>query len=221
MTTVIESIHAQSHESEAAVSDILSRALLVSSVLGQKNVSAWLKRERDGYSPDEPVPEYRRLRKATLVAKRPGVGWVEAPVTDEVNDALTGFELRQSIAQLEADYAQSQKTGGRRLDLPEERQREIRAQIKLDAQLGLAVPLQAYARALEGVRAAIDLWTAELMQAGIAGQGTSFRREEREAARGVGERLDELLAAAAAEAEKRSVLVTTTGAGLLARLLGR
>jgi hypothetical protein len=80
MTTVIESIHAQSHESEAAVSDILSRALLVSSVLGQKNVSAWLKRERDGYSPDEPVPEYRRLRKATLVAKRPGVGWVEAPV---------------------------------------------------------------------------------------------------------------------------------------------
>lgn len=221
MASVVESIHMQTQEPESSVHDIVTRTLFLASVLGQKNVANWLKHERDGYAPDEPVPPYRRLKKAVLVANQPGIGWVEAPITDQVNEAVSNFEFRISIKELEAGLAASHKTGGRRIDLPEERQKELRKLVNLDAQLGLAVPSQTFAQVLGAVRIAIGLLTQELIAAGVAGQGSSFRSEEREAARHAGERLDELLAAAAAEAEKHAAAAVPAKGGLLSRLLGK
>lgn len=221
MASVVESIHTQTQETESSVHDIVTRTLFLASVLGQKNVANWLKHERDGYSADEPVPPYRRLKKAVLVANQPGIGWVEAPITDQVNEAVSNFEFRISIQELESGLAASQKTGGRRLELPEDRQKELRKLVNLDAQLGLAVPSQTFAQVLDAVRIAIGLLTQELITAGVAGQGSSFRSEEREAARQASERLEDLLAIAAVEAEKRAAEAAPAKNGLLARLLGK
>ncbi|RFA25565.1 hypothetical protein CAI21_18740 [Alkalilimnicola ehrlichii] len=218
MASVVESINAQARSEEAPVAEILSRTIFLSSVLGQKAVSHWFKCERDGYGADAGVPRFRCVTSATLLASRPGVGWVQAPITDKARDAIPYFELRQGIETLIKRYPGGRKTDSAVLELPAALQAPLRAQINLDAPLALAVPRQACDLILDTVRLTVFHFTQALIAAEVLGQGSSFRKEEREAAQAVGARLNELIAAA--EADARQVQVPEARGGLFARLFG-
>lgn len=221
MTLVIHSIHEQASNLERGLEDLVSRAFFAASVLGQKPVRAWLKCERDGYAADDPVPGYRQNTRARLIAWFPGRDWVEAPISDELNDAVTAFALHEGIGAIERAYAESRKTVGQRLDLSEERQAELRRQVNMDCKLALAVPSLAFARTLEGVRLAIDLWSRQLIDAGVKGRGTSFSNEERAIAKELSEGLPDLLAEATAAADRQLAATEQRHSGLLTRLLGK
>lgn len=221
MSLVIHSIYEQAGNLESGLDDLVSRAFFAASVLGQKPVRTWLKCERDGYAANEPVPGYRHNAKATLLSWFPGRGWAEAPISEELNDAVTAFDLHDGIGAIERAYVECRKTGAQRLDLSEERQAELQHLANIDSKLCLAIPSLAFARTVEGVRCAIGLWSRQLIDAGVKGRGTSFSNEERAIAKELGERLPDLLAEATATADRQLAATEPLRGGLLTRLLGK
>jgi hypothetical protein len=221
MGSIIESLHEQSEEPQADMADLVARGLFAAKVLREGAVSAWLKCERDGYQSLDSVPAYRRGSNAKLLAWRPGVGWVEAPITDAMAQAVADFSLTESIADLAADQAQVRKAGGRRVTLADDRQREIRALTSLDTDLCMVIPSDQAERVLSTVRIGIRLWSQALLDAGVSGQGSSFTAEERKAASEVAGTLDALLEEAAKLEASLSASVSERRGGLLSRLLQR
>lgn len=221
MGSLIESLHAQAEEPLADMADLVAKGLFAAKVLREGAASAWLKCERDGYDEADTLPAYRRGTAAKLLAWRPGVGWVEAPISDSMARAVADFALTESMADLAADQAQVRKAGGRRVTLDDQRQREIRALTNLDTDLCMVIPSGLAERVLSTVRIGIRLWAQALLEAGVRGQGSSFSAAEREAAAEVATRLETLLAQAESlEAEQRA-RAPEQRRGLLSRLLHR
>lgn len=214
-----ETLRQQAEEETVDLNELIGRAALLASVLRQKAVRVWLKQELQGYEPDVQVPSYRTGTDGTLVAMRPGAGWIEAPVTDAVARAAGAYELREGVPEILRDYAKIQKTGGQQLQLSEARQRELKALARLDAEMSLAVPSSAYERVLETVRIGIGLWAAELSARGVVGEGAVFSITEREAAAPVAEQLPQLIAQAAEQAAQQ--VAATPSQTLWSRLFGK
>lgn len=221
MASVIQSIHEQMQSKDANLALLVPRTVILASLLRQKNVATWLKRELEGYADGDVLPEYRRAENATLVAWMPGQGWIKAPVADQVSKKTSRFDLYDGIQQFEKNYAKIRKAGGQRIDPGEKQLKELQQLTNLDVQLCLAVPADAYARVLLAVRIAIGIWTKTLMHRGIEGKGMVFSNREREAAGSITERLDELLAEAGKEATRAAEAARASHGSILSRLLGK
>lgn len=221
MTSMIASIHEQCGDPDHKLSDLVQRSIFVATVLRDTQVSQWLRQELDGYTDDSDLPLHRQGNTAALLAWRPGLGWVEAPISDAQRRTVSGFSLPTGINELEENYADILRNGGCRCPLNDERQAEIRALVRLDTDLCLVVPTMAVNLLMQTVRHGIRDWSGALLEAGVHGQGSSFSAEEKSAAEQIALTLDTLLetaresgAAAAAEMSKRK-------SGLLSRLMDR
>ncbi|SEP09102.1 hypothetical protein [Aquisalimonas asiatica] len=193
MASVLETLRDRAVDNAANPGDVLADALFYATVLRQKPVCNWLKRERDGYPDTETVPDYRKGNDATLVAWRPGVGWIEAPITDGQRQASAIFTLREELPTIVRQEAQIRKAGGKRLDMPPHEEYRLQSQTSLSTRLSLVVPASAYVRVLTAVRGAIALWAEALLEAGVRGHGSSFSREDRAASEAVTAELEALL----------------------------
>lgn len=218
MGSVIQTLHDQAAEDAAGLSDLLDNALFYATVLQQKPVTSWLRKERDGYGEDDVLPAYRQSEDAVLIAWQPGAGWIEAPVSDAQALGVTHIDIRTDIAGLLRERKETRKAGMRRMDIDEEQQKELRAKVSLDTRLALMVPASAYERVLDTVRLAIGIWAAHMLEAGIQGHGSAFTREEKDLARPISDELDSIIEEARA---RQAELPEPERPGLLGRLLGR
>lgn len=218
MESVIQTLRELASAEDTRLGDLIDKALFHATVLQQKPITHWLHLERDGYPQDADVPAYRLAESTTLIAWRPGVGWVEAPVTEDQTSGLTGVELRTDIPALLRKRAETRKAGMHRVDLDESHEQQLRNSTQLDTRLALVVPASAYERILDTVHIAIRIWCERLLEAGIQGHGSAFSREEKELARPVADELESILAEAGAE---QAQLPPPKAPGLMARLFGR
>lgn len=221
MASMIESIREQAQDPDQELSALLGRSVFAATVLRETSVIAWMKAERDGFQNAEYVPDYRVGNDAGLLAWRPGLGWVEAPITDTQRQAISDFVLTTSLTELEAEYEEIVRNGGSRCPLDDQRKAEIRSLTNLDTDLCQVVPLMAVNRVMQTVRFAILYWSEALLEAGVQGQGSSFSAEERAAAAGVAERLEELLDRAQEAGTAAAAEMSTRKGSLLSRLLSR
>jgi len=225
VSSVIETLIEETRDSSTYVGDLATRARFLASTLRQKPVSEWLRQELDGYPEDAPVPvPYRQTSGGVLVAWRPGMGWVEAPITDAVNERLSRFEIRDGIRDLESNAMH--QAGKRQMDipveLPEERQLELRVETRLDTRLALVVPARNLQVLLATLRLGIRRWAEGLAAAGLQGSGTSFSKEDRSVAAAITDELDSLIEAAHAEARQQQAKSESAGqaGSFFSRLLG-
>ncbi|MCC5859102.1 MAG: hypothetical protein JJT90_13155 [Ectothiorhodospiraceae bacterium] len=221
MASMIESIHGQVVEPDQELSALLNRSLLAATVLRESSVCAWIRAERDGYGEGAEIPAYRRGDDAALLAWRPGLGWVEAPITDAQRKAVSDYSLPTGITELEADYEAILRKGGCPSPLDPARANQIRRLTSLDTDLCQMVPMSGVDRVLQTVRMGIRLWSGALLEAGVRGQGSSFSSGDRAAAAGVAERLEEILQQAGEAADAAVAEMRRRQGGLLSRLLGR
>jgi len=208
-------------DEDEKVSDVLTRALSLSSILRQKPVTAWLKSELGGFDAEAPLPDYRCKLSGTLVAWMPGQGWIEAPISNEVRAEVSEFELRDGIRELERSHIRNKRTGGQRLDLPENRLAELRQRTNLDTRLNMAVPNEAVGQVIEAARVVVRLWAEALVEAGLYKENNAFEAEDRQLALTVSERLSEFISMAAEEAPQRVAAARVQQGGFLSRLFGR
>ncbi len=218
MSSTMHTIREMAADSATPLSDVLEKALFQATVLRHKPIQTWLRQERDGYATDEPVPEYRRADDATLLAWRPGAGWIQAPVDSNQTASLAPPELRIDVLELVRNRSRINKDGGMQQEPEEAVQAELRASTRLDTRLAFAIPAHCYERVLDTVRLGIKVWSDRLLEAGIEGHGSAFTREEKELARPIGDQLDEILAEATAQ---QAALPSPAQPGFMARILGR
>ncbi|MGB1109664.1 MAG: hypothetical protein ACPG4N_04880 [Gammaproteobacteria bacterium] len=175
--TGILTIHQRATNPEGVLSSLLADCIEVAGLLGQHRYLQWMQAESDGYGPDLPLPAYRIKPRVQLLAWMPGSHWMQAPVTDEAEQALAAFDIRDPITRVQNEFEAHKGKGGMRLDLSEEQQAELRAKANLNTRLALAMPSESYARIVASVRVMIQLWSKDLLNAGIV----SCQRPDREA----------------------------------------
>lgn len=221
MSSAAETLSELARDEQERVSDLLSRAINLSTILRQKPMTQWLKQELGGFPEEVDLPCYRRDLHGTLVAWMPGQGWIEAPISNEIRDEVSAFELRAGIRELERAYERNRRSGGQRLDLPEQRVAELQAKTRLDTRLNMAVPNEAIGHVLESVRLVVAQWADALAEAGLAKEAAQFTDDDRKAAVAITERLPEFMAQASAQAVERMAAMKSRQGGFLSRMFGR
>ncbi|MBS8240945.1 hypothetical protein DYI22_10575 [Marinobacter lipolyticus] len=162
--------------------ELMPSAITLAMMLRHRKMAAWLRAEFEGYSEPAKAPPYRRDLPGHIVARSPQYGWIPAPV-DEVQKAEHGrLDLLEGIRSLEKTCANCKKGNGNRIALPQEQMSELQAQINLSAELAINVSRDTYGGVLKTIRAAIYLWTRELIAAGLGGEHNSFSEQERKLA---------------------------------------
>lgn len=223
MASAIESIHEQARDDDEAVTAVLTRAVYLATVLRQKRIAEWLKHELRGYEAEDELPHYRRDVRGLLLAWMPGKDWIEAPVLDSIHEEVARTEIRDSAHDVEQTYLRTRRHGNHRVELSEAHQQVLKEKTNLDARLNLALPSQELAQILQTLRITVELWTADLIEAGLESEGMAFSAADREAATPLAERLDDYLARAAEQARPRAAAMSAaagTGGGFLRRLFG-
>ncbi|WP_308274495.1 AbiTii domain-containing protein [Prevotella sp.] len=108
----------------AAISQILLKAQIIAYNVGDENFSKLIKNEQQGYSPNDDIPDYRKLKsmvKATFVNS-----WGKAQTVDvhsemiehkRIRDLLTFVYVKESLVQVEAMYNNAE-SGMLRVQVP-------------------------------------------------------------------------------------------------------
>lgn len=221
MSSAAETLCEHARDDQEKISDLLSRAINLSAILRQKSVTSWLKQELGGFDPSTELPVYRQNLHGTLVAWMPGQGWIEAPVSNEMRQEVSEFELRDGIRELERAYARNRRAGGQRLDLSEERVAELQARTQLDTRLNMAVPNEAIGQVLESVRLVVGMWAQSLVDAGLAKESNQLTAEDRQTADELSAKLPEYMDQASEQALERMAAMKTKQGGFLSRMFGR
>ena len=108
----------------AAISQILLKAQIIAYNVGDEKFSKLIKNEQQGYSPNDEIPDYRKLKslvKATFVSPfgNPQTVEVHSEVVEDnrIRDLLNYVEIRVPLVQVEAMYNNAE-SGIIRMQLP-------------------------------------------------------------------------------------------------------
>lgn len=178
---VLELQYAAADES-ASIAELLRKARLIATKLGQAEFETWAKLELDGYRDDAELPPYRLLN-CSVQAFNPMQGrWI--PVIFQENlPGLTTAPVKQGIAEIKHLVESGQGT----LQMPFSSATTHRLMQSLDVPLE---PKRIISRVglvgiLEGVRNRIIDFTVQLEREGILGDGLQFTQKEKRAAQHV------------------------------------
>lgn len=108
----------------AAISQILLKAQIIAYNVGDEKFSKLIKNEQQGYSPNDDIPDYRKLKsmvKATFVNSWGNVQTVDVHsemIEDKrIRDLLTFVYVKDSLVQVEAMYNNAE-SGMLRVQVP-------------------------------------------------------------------------------------------------------
>lgn len=221
MASAIESVQAQLRDRDQALEDVLQRAIFLASVLRQKGIGSWLRQELEGFGDDAELPPYRQAINGTLLAWMPANGWVQAPISEQMESDAHSVDARDPAPSLEQQVRRHRRAGGLRLDPDPDREKALRARTQLDTRLAFAVTTHELAVVPEAVREIILLWTTDLLDLGLVGENMVFTRSERESAAHLDENLDDYMTQAAEPARMQADALRAQKGGILSRLFGR
>ncbi|MCD6194732.1 hypothetical protein J7K05_00795 [bacterium] len=145
-------------KSEAKVSELLRKAKILASELGDKEFLKWIDREMNGYSSGKP-PSYRLIRGEPK-ALNPVLGrWIPVmfPKDDKTQDLLSRQHIFESIPELEnlldksEDYLQ--------IKYPPPMQEMLAQAVKMRTEFAMFFPQSQIVSVLEAVRDKLLDWT--------------------------------------------------------------
>ncbi|MEX2473946.1 hypothetical protein [Marinobacter sp.] len=187
MSAPVNHLEERTKDANETMENIMPSAITLAMMLRHRKMAAWLRAELEGYSDTAKAPPFRRDLPGHIVARSPQYGWIPAPVSDEQKAEHGHLDLLDGIKSLEKICASCKKGNGNRIVLPPEQMSELQAQINLSAELAINVSRTAYSNILRTVRAAIYLWTNELIAQGAGGEHNSFNESERTKVMGLDE----------------------------------
>lgn len=218
MSAAIASIQQQAYDKDASLTEVVSRAVSLSSMLRLRQVTLWLRHELSGYPEDEAVPVYRQGEDGRLTAWMSGRGWVPARLPSSVGSPMRSFEQRASVGEIELNCLPSRRQRPEYIDVSMAEQAELRTLTGMDANFYLAIPHLANQRVLRAVRVAIGYFTEDLLALGLDHEVMRFTDEERLRALALNDRLEDYFQRAHAQAAQ---LQPGAPPRILGRIFGR
>ncbi|MCK1497993.1 hypothetical protein [Bradyrhizobium sp. 188] len=185
MPGLIEEIQREAMDPAVAVSTLLRKVKVAASKLNLSPTETWVEHELNGYPAGVEIPEYRELHGKPM-ALNPYRGWIPIILgNDDLDRMLSTCPVSQSIASMEAilrenktSFVQFPLSPGMITHLNE--LTEVRF-----GTMAVHIPTGSAHGLLDAVRNAVLEWALRLEQAGVNGEGLSFSREEKQAAKEV------------------------------------
>jgi len=179
MSASVDHLQERTQIASEYLEGIMPSAITLAMMLRHKKMAAWLRCELEGYQDPESAPPYRHRLPGHIVAKSPQYGWIPAPVNDQQTADYAHIDLAEGTKALEKICINSKKGDGNRILLEPEVMAVLQKQINLSAELAINISRDAYSRLLRTVRAAIYLWTTEMLARGLQGEHNHFTVEQR------------------------------------------
>ncbi|EON93527.1 hypothetical protein MARLIPOL_02440 [Marinobacter lipolyticus SM19] len=179
MSAPVNHLEQRTQDANELLEGIMPSAITLAMMLRHRKMATWLRTEFEGYSDSTLTPPYRRELPGHIVARSPQYGWIPAPVDDQQKVEYGRLNLNDGVKALEKICLSCKKGTGNRVVLPSEEMTKLQSRINLSAELAINVSRDTYSDVLKTIRAAIYLWTRELVALGVGGEHNSFSPEER------------------------------------------
>jgi hypothetical protein len=179
MPALIPELIAMASEPTVKTTDLLRKALVAARLLKQPEWAAWINHELQGYSDGVELPAYRRLR-GELVANNPARGWIPLHAdSPELVELLTACSLGSAVSELE-DLASSGYPA--RLSFTPYQVAILRPMLEVPMTPALSLGASKLRSLLDAVRNQVLMWSLDLADAGIQGEGLTFTAQEQQQA---------------------------------------
>ncbi|WP_417531087.1 hypothetical protein [Marinobacter lipolyticus] len=179
MSAPVNHLEQRTQDANELLEGIMPSAITLAMMLRHRKMATWLRTEFEGYSDSTLTPPYRRELPGHIVARSPQYGWIPAPVDDQQKVEYGRLNLNDGVKAVEKICLSCKKGTGNRVVLPSEEMTKLQSRINLSAELAINVSRDTYSDVLKTIRAAIYLWTRELVALGVGGEHNSFSPEER------------------------------------------
>ncbi|MCJ8271134.1 MAG: hypothetical protein MJK04_17250 [Psychrosphaera sp.] len=188
MAGLVEELQRDALEQGVAVSELLRKALVISTKLGVSDIADWIKSELNGYTLDvELIPAYRKVHGKPKYLN-PMNGPQPLIFKDEaMGNAYSTRAIMQPIGEI-VSLVNEDRTGKSRLlhiSYPSNMQNYVIKTLGFPFESFLHVPATELIGILESVRNRVLDWALELEQQNILGEGFSFTKEEKTVAKQV------------------------------------
>lgn len=199
MSAAIESIQEQTYDADVSLTDIVSRAVSLSSLLRLKPLTLWLRHELSGYPDNEAVPVYRRGMSANLVIRK-GDEWVQAPISKAVREKVGYYDQRASISEVELAVMPGRRHERVYATVIPAKQKALRKLTRMDATFHASVSPESNSHVISALRAAIGFMTQDLLDLGLDQESMIFSEQDRLKALALNDRLEDYFLRAHARA---------------------
>ncbi|HCV02137.1 MAG TPA: hypothetical protein DG048_05780 [Pseudoalteromonas sp.] len=176
MSSLILELQADAMNDSVSIQSLLRKAFTIAIKLSIEDSRQWIEAEMNGYNSGSEVPMYRRI-KGALKAINPVRGSIPVQVDDnEMEDTLSVFFFRQSIAEIEGIIGKHDK--GFFIPFTGSQLKSLQDLFGVEYPFHLSFSATSLVRVVDNVRNTILQWALKLEQEGVTGEGLSFSNEE-------------------------------------------
>lgn len=176
MSSIILELQADAMNDNVSIQSLLRKAFAIAIKLSIEDSRQWIEAEMNGYNSGNEVPMYRRI-KGALQAINPVRGPIPVQIDDnEMEDTLSVFHFRQSIAEIEGIISKHGK--GFLIPFTGSQLSSIQDLFQAEYPFRLSFSATSLVPVVDNVRNTILQWTLKLEQEGVTGEGLSFSNEE-------------------------------------------
>ncbi|EGU35391.1 hypothetical protein VII00023_16020, partial [Vibrio ichthyoenteri ATCC 700023] len=176
VSSIILELQADAMNDNVSIQSLLRKAYAIAIKLSVEDSREWIESEMNGYGIGSDVPMYRRI-KGALEAVNPVRGPIPAHIeNDEIEDTLSVFHFRQSIAEIEGVI--NKYSNGFLIPFTGSQLASIQSIFKSDFPFRLNFSATSLDPVVDNVRNTILQWALKLEQEGVKGEGLSFSSEE-------------------------------------------
>ncbi|MGZ5198880.1 MAG: AbiTii domain-containing protein [Telluria sp.] len=177
MTALVPELVNMASDPAVTTTDLLRRALVVTSRLNVPELVTWVKSELNGYDSD--IPDYRVIY-GQLMAENPYHGLIPFRITDDsIMEMICAHQECQSIPELERVLAKT-STGYLLRGFPPSQEQILMSTMSYPMRPQLKFVHSQINGIIEKVRNRILEWALDLEARGVIGEGMTFTQRERQ-----------------------------------------
>ncbi len=177
MTSILLELQKDALDPNIALSDLLRKARLIAHKLKTQDFEEWIKKELEGYSVGDQIPEYRKIG-CQIKENQPYHDW--QPINPEGDEPYRILSPVQVDVLFPIFQIEKMPDDSIEVEIPFPRltislpQKEIKANV----QIGRFVPKIALDTIVDIIRTNLLEWTIKLEDQGIVGEGLTFTEKE-------------------------------------------
>lgn len=168
---------------DVRVSSVLRKALVLANSLGVKEFETWIRKELNGYSETDDVPNYR-ITNIELRAKNPYHGWVPVIIKGNASKDYSKTLLIQPICVYENILRERKGNASSELVMPlsPDFMAELMKACNINAEITRFLGVASIVTVVDSVITIILDWGLKLKEKGIPENDNSFSKKQKEEA---------------------------------------
>lgn len=175
MSSLVQEIQLEALNPNVRVSDLLRKALVISTKLKVAGDVEWIRSELEGYPGHMSVPPYR-VMDGTPQVFNPYHGHVHLEMSPELQKKACAMHIGYSVAEIEKILEKNERMI--RLSFSPKAAAALKRAMQVPLEPSVVISPSTFVGALDNVRNRVLMWALELEEAGILGDGLSFSATE-------------------------------------------